>query len=327
MDGGDLQVFGRKDIFDKREKVALTIGNFDGMHLGHKRLIEQLKSLANGLPTVIVTFDPHPYTFFHPRNPKPLLSCLSQKIDEMLKLGIDVVVVKEFDKDFASLSADDFCAHWLNVHFTIGRALIGHDFCYGKDRQGNFQHLKSFGDRLRWQVTSFSPVLSKELGTVVSSSLIRECLQQGNTTQAEKLLGRAYCLSGKVVQGEQRGRLLGFPTANLEFECDSVVLLHGVYACLVEIENNGILHQGVMNCGVRPTLGQGLKLQIEAHILDFSQDIYHHKISFHIKNFLRGEMKFASLEQLKQQIAEDVLLARKCLEPLLVPIHSRSDKN
>lgn len=325
--GGGLQVFGRKNIFEKKEKVALTIGNFDGMHVGHQQLIEQLKALANGLPTVIVTFDPHPSTFFHPRNPKPLLSCPSQKIAEMLKLGIDVVVVKEFDQDFASLSADDFCAQWLNVHFAIGRLLIGHDFCYGRDRQGHFQHLKSFGERLGWQVVSFSPVFSKELGTVVSSSLIRECLQQGNTVQAEKLLGRPYSLSGKVVQGEQRGRLLGFPTANLELECEPAIPLYGVYACLIEIEDDGVLHPGVMNCGVRPTLGKGLKLQIEAYILGFSQDIYHRKVSFHIKNFLRGEMKFASLEHLKQQIVEDVTQARKQLGFPVEPIHLQSDKN
>ncbi len=301
------KLFGNQEIINQKETVSFTIGNFDGVHAGHVYLIDQLKKLNAGIPIAILTFHPHPVSFFSPKNPKTLLSTLEDKVSLLLKIGVDVVVVQQFDNDFASLSSDEFCM-WLKNNFNIYSVIIGHDFQYGKQRKGDFAHMKNFASKENWKIVQI-PAFKMLDGQVVSSSLIRGALTCGDVEEVEKFLTRPYCLPGIVVKGDQRGRLIGFPTANIQLDDILVIPRYGVYACLVEIESNGVLLPAVMNCGVRPTIASGLKLQIEAHILDFSQEIYGSRVRFHVKKFIRGEMKFENLDELKQQIGKDVLLA------------------
>ncbi|APJ05030.1 riboflavin biosynthesis protein RibF [Silvanigrella aquatica] len=293
---------------EQKNAIALTIGNFDGVHLGHCYLINELKKISNHNPIVVLTFDPHPVAYFSADNPKPLLNTLSDKIELLRKSGVDAVIVQKFTKEFSLLSADEFC-NWLKQNFNISAVMLGHDFCYGKQRKGNFEHMKAFAEKEHWDIRQ-TPAFKLYEDQVVSSSFVRQVIAQGQAEEVEKLLSRPYFLPGVVVKGDQRGRLMGFPTANLELDDALVIPKYGVYACYVEIDSDGVLLPAVMNCGVRPTIASGLKLQIEAHILDFSDDIYSRKVKFHLKKFIRGEMKFTGIEQLKEQIAKDVQEAR-----------------
>ena len=302
------QIYGNKDVIENKKPISITFGNFDGVHQGHLYLIHELKKISKNNPIVVVTFDPHPATFFSSKNTNILLNTLSDKIALLLNSGVDTVVVQKFTKEFSELTADQFC-QWINENFKIHSMLLGHDFCYGKQRKGNFNHMKLFGEKEHWEVRQTPPFKLYE-DKVVSSSFVRQVLSEGNAEEAEKLLNRPYFLPGVVFKGDQRGRLMGFPTANIELDEILVVPKYGVYACYVEIDSNGILLPSVMNCGVRPTIASGLKLQIEAHILNFSDDIYSRKIKFHLKKYLRGEIKFTGLEQLKEQISKDVQQAR-----------------
>lgn len=302
------RVFGDIEVIEQKKPIAMTIGNFDGVHAGHCFLIEELKKISKNNPIVVVTFDPHPATFFSAENPKPLLTTLQDKVTLLLHSGVNSVIVQKFTKEFSSFTADEFCL-WLKQNFNIFAIMLGHDFCYGNQRKGNFEHMKAFAEKEQWDIRQ-TPAFKLYEDQVVSSSFVRQVLMQGNTEEVEALLSRPYFLPGTVVKGDQRGRLMGFPTANIELDDVLVVPKHGVYACYVEIDSNGIFLPAVMNCGVRPTIASGLKLQIEAHILNFSDDIYSRKIKFHLKKFIRGEMKFNGIEQLKEQISKDVQVAR-----------------
>jgi len=276
-----FEVYGNMDLIQDKKPICITFGNFDGVHLGHKYLIDSAvkprndegKSIAKPYPLVIVTFEPHSSDYFTPHNPKQLLTNKDDKIALLLSYGASAVVVQKFNLEFASLSADDFCNQWLKANFNVHSVLLGHDFCYGKNRQGNFEHMKNYADKHGWDVSQISVFKDSITNhNPVSSSLIRQEISSGNMEKAEGLLGHAYSLGGIVVHGDHKGRALGFPTANLKLDCNYVLPKYGVYACYVELEDK-ILMPAVMNCGIRPSVGEGLKLQIEAHILDFNQDI------------------------------------------------------
>lgn len=305
IENASWSLYGHKNFIESKQPIAITFGNFDGAHLGHKYLIQHLRQMCPQHPCIVVTFDPHPATFFKPSEPIPLLTNLQDKIHFLIKYGADCVVVQKFTQEFASLDADAFCDHWLKTHFHIHAIMLGYDSRYGKNRLGNFDHLKSYEKKYGWHVQNLSALESAN-HDVISSSAIRQFLQDGNVEKAEVCLGRPYSLSGKVVLGDQMGRKIGFPTANLNLDCNFVIPKHGVYTCYVEIKGTKKqMLPSVMNCGVRPTVS-GNKLQIEAHILDFCDDIYGKEVSFHIKKYLRPEMKFSGLEELKKQIQLDV---------------------
>ncbi len=306
-----FKVFGKSSLIENRVPFALTLGNFDGVHLGHRRLLQDFIDEAHGEPTCVITFFPHPTRVFSADAPKPLILSLEERVKRLLACGVDVVVVQSFTEEFAELTATEFLETYLKAHFAISRVYFGYDFSYGKDRSGNFQHLSAFAKEEGWNVKK-APVFEVD-GTIVSSTLIRQCVIKGKIEKAERLLGVPFALAGTVVHGDKRGRTIGFPTANLDVNSE-ILPLFGVYACLVERCKTGQLHEGVMNCGYRPTLGQDLRLQIEAHLLDFDDDLYGEKLVFHLKSFLRQELKFSSLKELKEQIAKDTLAARAALK-------------
>ena len=305
----DFMVHGNTELLTAQKKIALTIGNFDGVHLGHLHVVKTLRDFANGRPTVALTFDPHPSSVISPQTVKPSLVSLEERINFLLKSGVDAVVVQRFSAEFAKLSADEFIADYLLKKFNIFSAVIGFDFCYGSSRRGNWSHFEESARRFGFEARQSTPLIVE--GSPVSSSRIRAAILAKDFSGAERLLGRDFRLSGIVVQGDQRGRLIGFPTANLGIKDQNCLIPpYGVYA--VEVHLPGELHSrpGVMNCGVRPTIAAGLKLQIEAHILDYSGDLYGCDISFSVRKFIRTEMKFSGLEHLKSQIQNDVDQAR-----------------
>jgi riboflavin kinase/FMN adenylyltransferase len=285
----------------------MTFGNFDGVHLGHQKLIAELRELSNPHPTVAFTFDPHPSHVVRPAQEKPLLMTLEERVSALLSAGVDAVYVQAFDQAFASLTADAFLETYLPERFEIRAVLLGFNFCYGRERQGCWSHFKPIAHAHGWKARHSTPLALD--GVEISSSRIRELLLQGSVEEATRALGRPYVLEGVVVKGDQRGRLMGFPTANLE-AAKRVLPPNGVYACAVDIEGVGVGLPAVMNCGVRPTLGAGLRHQIEAHILDFDRDIYGAKIRFHVLRYLRSELRFSGLDALTTQISADVAAAR-----------------
>lgn len=305
----DLEIFGRAEVVRSHQPLAMTIGNFDGVHLGHRHVISTLKDFANGLPTVALTFDPHPSSVLAPAQAKPSIESVQERIETLLSLGLDAVVVQKFTPEFAKLSANDFVSKYLLKEFNCKRAVIGFDFCYGVSRQGDWDHFRNSAAHYGFAALRAEPLYVD--GIPVSSSRIRQAVQAAEFSTVEKLMGREFSLSGVVVQGDQRGRQIGFPTANLGLSREQPLLPpYGVYAVEVQIEGESNRRFGVMNCGVRPTIASGLKLQIETHILDYVGDLYGKKIIFRPKKFIRTEMKFSSLEQLKSQIQIDSNEAR-----------------
>lgn len=311
--GSMFKVFGKRECIDNKLPLAMTLGNFDGVHVGHRALLEEFREFAGPLPKCVLTFFPHPTRIFLPDAPKPLILSITNRVEHLLATGVDVVVVQDFSEDFAELSSDEFLKVYLRDHFNIDRLLIGYDFSYGKDRKGGISHLNSLAGELGWTVRHSPPFILE--GAPVSSSRIRECLVKGQVEIAERLLGYPYAIEGKVVHGDKRGRTIGFPTANLEHH-NEILPAFGVYAVDVLRHEKKTRHRAVMNCGYRPTLGQDLRLQVEAHLLDFDEDLYGEKLSFQLRRFLRKEKRFSGLGELKAQIEADVQEAKIAFEDL-----------
>jgi len=298
-----------------QKPVCVTFGIFDGVHLGHVALLKHLKNLIPHTSTVAMTFDPHPSCILAPEHSKPLLQSLSQRVENLLE-QVDSVVVVPFTKDFAALSAHDFCQKILQSTFNVKGLVMGHDLHYGRDRQGDMNHMMAFGQAAGWVVEQ-GP-LKRHHQDIVSSSKIRHFLQDGRIEEGTSLLGHPFTLRGVVVRGAQRGRTLGFPTANLGFTKGPEQILRpatGVYACSVTLAGFPPNLPAVMNCGFRPTIDKNLEKQIEAHILNFDADIYDHPVDFTIHHFLRQEKKFANLDELKDQIAKDTQQAEEYFFP------------
>ena len=311
MTSDGFKIFGKSEAVLERQEVAITFGNFDGVHAGHQKLIRELSAFADGRTTVVFTFDPHPSRFFGRLAPKPLLMSLEQRVELLLKAGADCVYVKKFDEEFARLSADDFCFRFLPRVFNVYAVLLGFNFCYGQKREGCWTHFWPIAEKLGWKAQSSSPLCIENIE--ISSSKIRELLLEGNVELAAEFLGRPYALCGEIVSGQQRGRTIGFPTANLKL-VNELAPADGVYACTVEVEGCTKKLRGVMNCGVRPTIGYHLAKQVEAHILDFDGNLYGRKAVFHLLKHIRSEIKFANMAELKSQIELDVLEARNFFE-------------
>jgi riboflavin kinase/FMN adenylyltransferase len=304
------KIYGNGKVIAAREKLALTFGNFDGVHLGHQHVLSELKNFAGGIPVAVITFDPHPSHVFFPAHKKPLITPVSVRVELLLKAGVDIVLLQEFSEEFSSLSADGFCEHYLKRNFQVDGVFLGCDLKYGAGRQGNFEHLKEFAKKENWRVGKASPFFLE--GKQVSSTEIREAIVRGEVDTAERFLGYPYALHGHIFKGDQRGRQLGFPTANLAWKND-LLPKSGVYSCMVEIEKSKVLLPAVMNCGYRPTIAGDKKLQIEAHILDFEADLYGKSATYYLKHFIRDEKKFAGLDELQTQIIIDADMARKLL--------------
>ncbi len=287
----------------KHEPLALAIGNFDGMHLGHQALLQKLcgQAAARNLTPAVMTFEPHPREFFTPLNAPARISNLREKLEYFESAGIQKVFVCAFNKRFAKIAAPEFLSI-LRDKLNANTILVGDDFKFGARRAGTIDDFKSGGFNL---ISMPRVDFNSER---VSSTRVRDALFSGNLVLAAQLLGRNYSVSGKVVHGAKRGRELGFPTANIHMRHERPALT-GVYAVKLDGLN------GVANLGVRPTFKHGVagvpKLLLEVHVIDFKSDLYGKHVHVQFLHKIRNELKFDSLDALKAQIAADIVVARE----------------
>ena len=292
--------------------TALTIGVFDGVHLGHEFLIKKLKERASagGLLSVVVTFHRHPRLVLSPRSNLAYLTSLKERIRLLESLGVGCVVTLSFTRELAELSAREFIG-LLQKYLRMRSLVVGPDFTLGKGRKGDAPKLKSLGEELHFSVEVVEPMVWE--GEVVSSTAIRTALSQGDMIKVSRLLGRRFTLSGQVMRGDQRGKTLGFPTANLVPDTEQALPPDGVYTTRAFVNETAYL--AVTNIGVRPTFGDGKRV-VEVHILDFEErELYGHEIRIELAHRLRGEVKFSGADELKAQMQRDVEQARALLVP------------
>jgi riboflavin kinase/FMN adenylyltransferase len=293
-------------------RAFVAVGNFDGMHRGHRAVIDRALELAHEdrRPAIALTFEPHPRAFFRRDQPLFRLTPEPEKIRLLAAAGLDGVVVMHFDGKLAGVTAENFVAEVLVRRLSVVGVIVGTDFHFGKRRQGTPDFLQEQGEERGFEVDLVRPVLFR--GKPVSSSAIREALGRGEVEQAEKLLGHIWFVSGKVIHGEKRGRELGYPTANLALD-PACGLAHGIYAVRVRVR--GEMRDGVANFGRRPTFGEGAPL-LEIFLFDFSGDIYGEEIDVAFIGWIRPEAKFGSADELVRQMDADSAAAREKLAAL-----------
>lgn len=288
--------------------VAITIGNFDGVHLGHQALLNELRAAARlrGLQTAVVIFEPHPREFFSPQQAPARLTSLREKLELFRTMGVDRVHVCRFDAGFAKKTAADFI-HALHEKLNAKSVLIGDDFRFGNGRAGDFALMEKIGLQCGFAVQAVHSVLHD--GVRISSTAIRAALADGKMRVAREYLGRPYSISGRVVHGDGMGCKLGFPTANVQMK-HNLPPLKGIYVAQVHSDGVGVL-QGVASLGIRPTVRQDTKLVLEVHLFEFDQQIYGKHLRVEFLRKLRDEEKYPNLEILARQIALDVENAKK----------------
>ena len=288
--------------------AALTIGNFDGVHLGHQAMLAELKRAAGrlGVPACVLTFEPHPREFFAPDKAPTRLTSLREKLELLAGCGVDRVHICRFDYRFAQTTAEDFIERIIARGMGARWVLVGDDFRFGARRAGNFVMLKQVASHLGFEVAALASVMLD--GERVSSTALRQALAAGDLERAGRLLGRTYSISGRVVRGDGLGRKLGFPTANVQMKHNRPPLT-GIFT----VRLHGAAHEalpGVASLGVRPTVKQQGSPVLEVHALDFAGDLYRRNVRVEFLSKLRDEEKYADLATLTKQIALDVEDAR-----------------
>jgi riboflavin kinase/FMN adenylyltransferase len=288
--------------------VALTIGNFDGVHLGHQALLNELHAAAQarGLPRAVVVFEPHPREFFTPQQAPTRLTSLREKLELFESLGIDRVHVCHFNTRFSQMSAADFI-HALHEKLFAKFVLIGDDFRFGSGRAGDFALMEKIGLQRDFAVQAVHTVLHN--GMRISSTAVRAALAEGNVRMAQTYLGRPYSISGRVEHGDGLGKKLGFPTANIQLKHNRPPL-SGIFVVRAHAENMGVL-EGVASLGVRPTVHHDGKPVLEVHLFEFAQQIYNRHVRLDFLHKLRDEEKYPDMETLTRQIALDVENAKQ----------------
>ncbi|PWH16077.1 MAG: bifunctional riboflavin kinase/FMN adenylyltransferase [Anaerolineae bacterium] len=294
---------------------CVSIGTFDGVHLGHQEIIRQLVSLAQQkkLPAVVVTFFPHPDRVLGKKEGRFYLTTPEEKAEILGNLGVEIVITHPFNLEIADLSASEFLQR-LKEKIAFRTLVVGYDFALGKGREGTVDRLAALSQPFDYELHVIPPVRIN--GEVVSSSLLRLLLGEGNIQKVNQLLGRPFSLSGTVIQGDGRGRTLGIPTANLDILAERAVPLHGVYVCHAIVNHQR--YGAVVNVGVRPTFeNEPVAPRVEAHLLDFEADLYQEKLSLEFLGRLREERRFASKDALVEQIQQDILQARQILNAIV----------
>lgn len=304
---------GISNIAKKFKDPAVALGVFDGMHLGHQRIIKRLicKAKALGSVSVVITFDPHPLKSFYENNVAPLITSLDHRIALIESLGADVCLVLNFDQRFARISAEEFIRHFLVRSIGVRHIVVGEGFRFGQKKQGTLSLLRRLGKEDGFSVEAVKPV--RVNSCIISSSRIRMLIQKGKVKQANELLGRNFSIHGKVTKGCARGRLLGYPTANIQPE-QEIVPAYGVYAAQVKLKNKTM--PGILNVGCRPTFYHLRKFSpvIEVHIFNFRNTIYNQKLEVFFLARIRAERKFTSREALLRQIKKDEIKAKAILK-------------
>ncbi len=302
FEGENLEVLSRGSI--------VTIGNFDGLHLGHQMLLDHVLEHARkaGLPAVVMCFEPTPQEFFAPQGPPARLMRFAEKRRALEEYGVDVFCCLDFDAELRSGSPDWFIQEILVRTLNVQHLIVGDQCRFGKDRAGKVGDLESAGDEHKFQVSVIAYLESD--GTIVSSTLIRRALSSGNLSRAAELLGKNYSMSGEVIHGNHLGRRLGFPTANIDPDRIHVALM-GIFAVRVTGLGKETL-EGVASVGTRPTVG-GTKMLLEVYIFDFDEDIYGQELQVEFVEKIREELNFPDIDALIENINNDVAIARRIL--------------
>jgi riboflavin kinase/FMN adenylyltransferase len=309
-----LKIFHSINEFHSDKKTIVTIGTFDGVHLGHAAILKKLTQNTQNetFESTVLTFFPHPRMVLQGKSDLKLLNTINEKIELLEKIGIDNLIIHPFDEKFAELNAEAFVSTILVDHLRVQKIIIGYDHRFGKNRTANIDDLISFGAQFGFEVEQISAQEIDEIS--ISSTKIRTALEEGDIQLANEYLGYSYFLSGTVVKGKQLGRTIGFPTANIALEEDyKLVPQNGVYVVQAEIDSKSIY--GMMNIGFNPTV-QGKQKTIEVHFFDFEADIYNRKIQVAILQRIRSEKKFESIELLTKQLEEDRNFSRNYLQNL-----------
>jgi riboflavin kinase/FMN adenylyltransferase len=318
-----MQVFrGIESVQKKFKNPAITIGNFDGVHMGHQALFRRVKQWAEELDgeSIVVTFDPHPLEVLFPQKAPPFITSHLQKLDLIASCGIDATIVIPFDHEFSRISAREFVEAILVEKIGTRAIVVGHDYRFGHSREGDIPFLRRLGEQYGFKVEIVTAIRMND--TPVSSTSIRQMIANGNIREANKLLGRPFEVSGTVIEGRKRGLQLGFPTANIRMPAVAPPRT-GVY--VVEAEVDGKRYGGAANLGYNPTFGDG-ELSLEAHLFDFNQDIYGKPITIRFIDRLRDERRFSGPEELSAQIKKDVETAKRVLAQM-ASIHHRDTKD
>lgn len=297
-----MKVFKNFTDYSSQKPLALSLGMFDGVHLGHKSIIAELTKVGteNNLETAILTFWPHPRFVFNPNEDLKLLNTLEEKKQLVEKYGIDNLFLKEFDEEFRNLTGEEFVRQILVDKLNVKYLIIGYDHSFGKNKSGNFELLQKLSKELDFEVEQMEAINIHENN--ISSTKVRNALLTGNITEANEMLGYPYSVSGTVVHGKKIGRTIGYPTANIDTESIKLLPKKGAYIVEVFIKDNQ--YKGMLSVGTNPTVN-GEKLTVEVYILDFNDDIYDEKITVRFRDFLHDEIKFESLEKLIERLDLD----------------------
>ena len=297
-----MKIYNNFDDYSSQAPLALSIGMFDGVHIGHQTIIQQLNEVAKkkGLKSALLTFWPHPRKIFNPNDDLKLLNTIEEKTALIEKKGLDYLFLKNFDEQFRNLSGEEFIEQILIEKLNVKYLIIGHDHTFGKNKSGDFELLEKMGQKLGFEVKQVEAVNYHDKN--ISSTQIRNALQAGNITEANEMLGYHYPVSGKVVDGKKIGRTIGYPTANIEVE--SIKLLPKKGAYIVDVFVNKDQFKGMLSIGTNPTIGENA-LTTEVYILDFDQDIYGENITVHFRDFLHDEIKFEGIDKLIERLDED----------------------
>lgn len=301
-----MRIFKDFDAIDEVKNAVLTIGTFDGVHIGHQKILERVKEEAQKIDgeSVLFTFYPHPKMVLFPDSHNlKLIQTQAQKVDKLRRFGLDNVIIYPFTMEFSRLSAVEFVRDYLVNKLKVKKMVIGYDHQFGKNREGTLEFLKDISDVYGFEVIE---IPAQDIDDVnVSSTKIRNALLNGDVSLANTYLGEPFEICGKVVKGDSLGRKIGFPTANLEVDSElKLIPASGVYAVQITMAN-GDVHIGMMNIGSRPTITNTSELRIEVHIFDFSSDIYGNSISVQLLSRVRDEIHFESIEMLQEQLRKD----------------------
>mgnify|MGYP000579610618 FL=1 len=310
----NLKIFHSINDFSSPKKTILTLGTFDGVHIGHKKILEKITQNTENekYESLVLTFFPHPRMILQEESAIKLLNTITEKIDLLEKTGIENLVIHPFDESFSRLTAEEFVREILVEQFHIQKIIIGHDHRFGRNRTANIDDLIDFGKKYGFEVEQISAQEINEIS--VSSTKIRNALEEGDIVLANKYLGYEYFLTGTIIKGKQLGRTIGFPTANLKIEENyKLIPRNGVYIVSSIINNKTVF--GMMNIGFNPTV-DGENQTIEIHFFDFEADLYHQKITVSLLHRIRSEQKFDSVVLLKEQLEKDRNYAKTFLSKL-----------
>tara|TARA_B100000963_G_scaffold172701_1_gene150214 strand:+ start:5996 stop:6904 length:909 start_codon:yes stop_codon:yes gene_type:complete len=302
-----MKVYNNLDIKKKHKSSVIAIGNFDGIHSGHQKVIKEAKRKAkkNNLRAGIITFEPIPVIFFNPKIKNHRINSFEQKIDQLKKFNLDFVITIKFNKGFSKLTPEQFIKKIIFKKTNAKFVYVSKNFRFGNRRKGNIGTLKKYEKDFGYKTIITSPL--KKVKRTISSTLIRNKISQGKIYEANKLLKRFWCIKGKIIRGAKRGRKIGFPTCNIEMG-NYVIPKLGVYSVHVNIGKFN--RSGIANLGYRPTFN-GQNLLLEVNIFGIKKNLYDKEINVYFKKFIRSEKKFKNVEQLKRQIKLDIVNAKK----------------